>query len=100
MCSRPISAKRCSGFLRSVRRWSRRAVRKFFTSCAACMVLDSMPLLTDLRRIQTLLDEDRGWSAYAIGDLSPEHVQHCSWYVSEGRPPAVVLLYRGFTPPI
>ena len=59
-----------------------------------------MPLVTDTRRVRSLLDRDRAWSAYAIGDLSPEHARHCSWHVSEGESPALVLLYRGFSPAI
>lgn len=46
------------------------------------------------------LDRDREWAAYAIGDLSPAAAPHCSWLVSAPEPTALVLLYRGFTPPI
>jgi GNAT superfamily N-acetyltransferase len=59
-----------------------------------------MPLTTDLRRIRTALDRDRAWSAYAIGDLDPERLPYCSWYAPAADMDAVVLLYRGFTPPI
>jgi ribosomal protein S18 acetylase RimI-like enzyme len=59
-----------------------------------------MPRLTDLGRVRSLLDRDRAWSAYAIGDLSLEHARHCSWHVSGGESPALVLLYRGFSPAI
>ncbi len=60
-----------------------------------------MPRLTDLSTIRTLLDRDRDWAAYAIGDLSPGLVEACEWYASaDGGAPALVLLYRGFTPPI
>jgi GNAT superfamily N-acetyltransferase len=59
-----------------------------------------MPLTTDLQRIRTALDRDRVWSAYAIGDLAPERLQHCSWYAPVEDADTLVLLYRGFTPPI
>jgi ribosomal protein S18 acetylase RimI-like enzyme len=59
-----------------------------------------MPPVTDPHRIRTALDRDRTWSAYAIGDLDPERLPHCSWYAPDGDPQTLVLLYRGFTPPI
>jgi GNAT superfamily N-acetyltransferase len=61
-----------------------------------------MPRLNDLTIVRTLLDHDRHWSAYAIGDLSPELVDHCDWHVpaNASTAPALLLLYRGFTPPI
>jgi ribosomal protein S18 acetylase RimI-like enzyme len=59
-----------------------------------------MPLTTDLHRIRTALDRDRTWSAYAIGDLAPERLPYCSWHAPAVDPDTLVLLYRGFTPPI
>jgi len=61
-----------------------------------------MPRLTDLPTIRALLDRDRDWAAYAIGDLAPGLVEHCEWYAPANisAAPALVLLYRGFTPPI
>jgi GNAT superfamily N-acetyltransferase len=59
-----------------------------------------MPLTTDLHRIRTALDRDRVWSAYAIGDLAPERLEYCSWYAPEDDADTLVLLYRGFAPPI
>lgn len=59
-----------------------------------------MPLLTDFKRISTMLDADRQWAAYAIGDLSPGFREHCEWYAPAHADSAVVMLYRGFTPPI
>ncbi|MEO7274141.1 MAG: GNAT family N-acetyltransferase [Vicinamibacterales bacterium] len=59
-----------------------------------------MPLTTDLRRVREALDRDRTWSAYAIGDLAPERLRHCSWYAPDADPETLVLLYRGFAPPI
>jgi GNAT superfamily N-acetyltransferase len=59
-----------------------------------------MPRITELSRIRTLLDRDRTWTAYAIGDLGPEFAGHCEWHAPDGEAQALVLLYRGFTPPI
>jgi GNAT superfamily N-acetyltransferase len=59
-----------------------------------------MPRITDLARVRALLDDDPAWSAYAIGDLSPEHVANCSWHAPADGSCALALLYRGFDPPI
>jgi GNAT superfamily N-acetyltransferase len=59
-----------------------------------------MPLTTDLQRVRSALDRDRTWSAYAIGDLDPERLADCSWYAPAADLHALVLLYRGFVPPI
>jgi ribosomal protein S18 acetylase RimI-like enzyme len=59
-----------------------------------------MTRLTDLSVVKTLLDRDRAWAAYAIGDLSPEYAADCEWYAPGDGSPAVLLLYRGFSPPI
>jgi ribosomal protein S18 acetylase RimI-like enzyme len=59
-----------------------------------------MPVTTDLQRIRAALDRDRTWSAYAIGDLAPERLPYCSWYAPAADPYTLILLYRGFTPPI
>jgi RimJ/RimL family protein N-acetyltransferase len=59
-----------------------------------------MPSLTDLARVRSLLENDRSWAAYAIGDLAPDHVHHCTWHASEIGSSALLLVYRGFDPPI
>jgi GNAT superfamily N-acetyltransferase len=61
-----------------------------------------MPRLTDLTTVRALLDTDRDWAAYALGDLSPELLDNCDWHAPADPHdvPALVLLYRGFTPPI
>ena len=59
-----------------------------------------MPQLTDPSAIRTLLETGRRWSVYALGDLSPEQFPHCAWFREAGDAPALVLLYRGFTPPV
>jgi GNAT superfamily N-acetyltransferase len=59
-----------------------------------------MPRLSDLSRVRALLDRDRAWAAYAIGDLAPEFVDDCSWHTPADGAPALVMLYAGFDPPI
>jgi ribosomal protein S18 acetylase RimI-like enzyme len=59
-----------------------------------------MPRLTDLARIGALLDHDRAWAAYAIGDLTPALADRCTWFSPADEAPALLLLYRGFDPPI
>ena len=59
-----------------------------------------MPSLTDLSRIRAILDRDRPWAAYAIGDLSPHLFGDCVWYAPVDSSAALILLYRGFDPPI
>ena len=59
-----------------------------------------MPRVTDLSQIRALLDRDRTWAAYAIGDLGPEFAGHCEWHAPADKTPSLVLLYRGFSPPI
>ena len=58
-----------------------------------------MPLLTDIHTVRALLDRDREWAAYAIGDLAPGFIEHCEWFTSTSRE-ALVMLYSGFQPPI
>ena len=59
-----------------------------------------MPRITDLARVQTVLNRDPAWAAYAIGDLGPEFIGNCGWYASSDGSPALVLVYRGFETPI
>jgi GNAT superfamily N-acetyltransferase len=62
-----------------------------------------MPRLTDLDTVRALLEADRPWAAYALGDLAPGFSEHAEWYLSpqgEGREPALALLFRGFPPPV
>lgn len=50
--------------------------------------------------VRALLDRDRDWAAYAIGDLAPPFAEHCHWYAPAGRDTALLLLFRAFDPPI
>jgi GNAT superfamily N-acetyltransferase len=58
-----------------------------------------MPRTSDLSRVRAILDQDRAWSAYAMGDLHPDLAAHCSWHATNGDA-ALLLVYRGFNPPI
>jgi ribosomal protein S18 acetylase RimI-like enzyme len=59
-----------------------------------------MPIVTDLVVVRGMLNRDRAWAAYAIGDLAPGLVEHCEWRVSPDGTSALTLVYRGFNPPI
>jgi ribosomal protein S18 acetylase RimI-like enzyme len=48
-------------------------------------------------RTRTTLETDRVWSAYALADLDPAESHHCTWLVGQQ---AVILAYRGLTPPV
>src|SRR5438552_1286827 len=56
-----------------------------------------MALLQDKNAIRALLQADRPWAVYALGDLDPEHFVHARWY-AHGR--SIVMLYRAFRPPV
>ena len=58
-----------------------------------------MPRIDDVTRIRAVLERDRPWSAYALGDLSPELLPFCEWWASD-TDEALVLLFRGFSLPI
>jgi GNAT superfamily N-acetyltransferase len=59
-----------------------------------------VPRVMDNAVVRAVLDRDRDWAAYAIGDLSPGFAEHCDWFVTDQSADALVLLYRGFDPPI
>jgi GNAT superfamily N-acetyltransferase len=58
------------------------------------------PALSDLAVVRGILQADPIWSVYALGDLAPDFSGKCSWYWTPGEEPALVLIYRGFSPPI
>jgi ribosomal protein S18 acetylase RimI-like enzyme len=58
-----------------------------------------MPRVSDLDLVQGMLERDRPWSAYALGDLSPGFSQYCDWFADERRN-ALLLLFHGFETPI
>jgi ribosomal protein S18 acetylase RimI-like enzyme len=59
-----------------------------------------MPRTTDQTTIRALLETDRPWAAYALGDLAPGFWEHADWFCATGGAQAVALVYRGFTPPV
>ncbi|MBI3359554.1 MAG: GNAT family N-acetyltransferase [Chloroflexi bacterium] len=59
-----------------------------------------MPRLVDRSHIRAILETDRPWSLYALGDLSPGFFEHCEWIAAPGDPPGLALLYRAFDPPV
>jgi ribosomal protein S18 acetylase RimI-like enzyme len=50
--------------------------------------------------IRQLLEIDRIWAAYPLGDLAPGFFENCSWFRPPGSSGALVMLYREFTPPV
>ena len=61
--------------------------------------MNSVPSDT-LSIIGKILNYDRAWSLYALGDLSPDEQAHCEWRYSQNGPPAVTLFYRAFDPAV
>jgi GNAT superfamily N-acetyltransferase len=57
-----------------------------------------MPPITDCAAIRALLETDRPWAVYALGDLSPALFPHTTWFHAGG--PALALLYGAFSPPV
>ena len=51
-----------------------------------------MPRLRDIDTIRSLLNTDRPWAVYALGDLEPEHFVHTQWHAAAGAR-ALVMLY-------
>ena len=56
-----------------------------------------MPPCSDPSRIRAVLNRDRAWALYLLGDLEPQLFARGSWWCDDD---AVTLLYRGFDPPI
>ena len=51
-------------------------------------------------RIREILNRDRAWSLYALGDLAPAERIHCEWRYRATDPPVLTLFYRAFDPPV
>lgn len=47
--------------------------------------------------VRVLLNRDRTWAVYALGDLAPQSFPHCTWWQTGD---ALGLLYRGYHTPI
>jgi ribosomal protein S18 acetylase RimI-like enzyme len=59
-----------------------------------------MPPTCDPAEIRALLQTDPRWAVYALGDLASGLFKDCFWLRSADEPPALLLLYRGFEPPV
>ena len=66
--------------------------------CAAG-TMGIMPPVSQKSAIRSILETDRTWSLYALGDLDAHHFEHCRWHVDEDLS-ALILLYGGFDPPV
>jgi GNAT superfamily N-acetyltransferase len=55
---------------------------------------DSLPIIRDI------LNHDREWGLYALGDLAPAEQAYCEWRFTQNHSPAVTLFYRAFDPPV
>jgi ribosomal protein S18 acetylase RimI-like enzyme len=58
-----------------------------------------MPRIVDLTRVRAMLESDRPWAAYALGDLSPGLVEHAEWFAGSDDD-ALLLLLHAFDLPI
>jgi GNAT superfamily N-acetyltransferase len=59
-----------------------------------------VPRLTDLTAVRALLETDRPWAAYALGDLAPGFAEYSEWFSASGEGQALALLYRAFDTPV
>jgi len=59
-----------------------------------------MPALHDIPAIRSLLEADRAWAAYPLGDLAPGFIEHCSWFQPRAGSGSLALLYRAVKPPV
>jgi ribosomal protein S18 acetylase RimI-like enzyme len=55
--------------------------------------------LTDPAAVRAILEQDRPWAVYALGDLAPEHAPYAEWRASADHS-ALLLLYRRFGPTV
>jgi len=58
------------------------------------------PECDPFHRIREVLNYDRPWSLYALGDLASAELVHCEWRFTSDDSPAVTLFYRAFDPPV
>jgi ribosomal protein S18 acetylase RimI-like enzyme len=59
-----------------------------------------MPTPPDRAALRALLETDRTWSVYALGDLAPQRFGHCTWLLAPAGVRALALLYRAFGTPV
>jgi ribosomal protein S18 acetylase RimI-like enzyme len=62
-------------------------------------IATTMPQLIDRTKIRCILETDRPWAVYALGDLAPALFEHGRWFAAESGA-AIVLLYAAFDPPV
>ncbi len=58
-----------------------------------------MAKTSDASEIRGILETDRIWGAYALGDLAPGFFEHCEWHCAADQS-ALILLYRAFDTPV
>jgi predicted GNAT family acetyltransferase len=59
-----------------------------------------MPQLSDKAQIRAILETERPWAVYALGDLDPGFFENSSWFGLVTGRPAVALLYTAFPIPL
>ena len=59
-----------------------------------------MPRIFDKGAVRAILETDRPWAVYALGDLAPGFFEHCEWFAPADGSPATVLVYRAFETPV
>jgi GNAT superfamily N-acetyltransferase len=55
--------------------------------------------ITDRQWIQSRLEQNRPWTAYALADLEPGYFEHTSWFC-DAAGLGLTLLYQGFSVPL
>lgn len=58
-----------------------------------------MPRLTDPAALRAILETDRAWAAYALGDLAPGFREVSQWHTTPDHA-VLVLLYKAFATPV
>jgi ribosomal protein S18 acetylase RimI-like enzyme len=59
-----------------------------------------VPPIADRTQIRNILETDRPWAAYALGDLAPGLFEQSQWFCMSGRMPALALVFRAFARPV
>ena len=59
-----------------------------------------MPATKDRALIRAILNTDRVWTAYALGDLSPAFWNECEWHVPADGSNAILMTLHAADPPI
>jgi GNAT superfamily N-acetyltransferase len=59
-----------------------------------------MPQLFEKTQIRAILETERPWSAFALGDLEPQFFVNSTWFGTSTNRPSLALLYAGFAIPI